>query len=78
VLYRGTLGETRLRMAPLADLPSAKESIVFDVGDFGGPTTGELVTLAGEGAALLIFRGENPPVALRLGSDGAVSVVAPG
>jgi hypothetical protein len=78
VLYRGALGETRLRVAPLADLPSAKDTIVFDSGDFGGPTTGELVTLLGESAALLIFRGENPPVALRLGSDGAVSVVASG
>ncbi|HEY3499917.1 MAG TPA: hypothetical protein VGK73_34740, partial [Polyangiaceae bacterium] len=78
VLYRSTLGDTRLRIAPLADLPSAKESIVFDVGDFGGPTTGELVVQQSESAALLIFRGEQPPVALRLGSDGAVSVVASG
>ena len=76
VLYRSTLGDTRLRMAPLAELPNAKESIVFDVGDFGGPTTGELVVQTSDTAALLIFRGEQPPVALRLGSDGAVSVVA--
>lgn len=78
VLYRSTLGETRVRVAPLAELANAKDNIVFDVGDFGGPTTGELVVQTSDSAALLIFRGEQPPVALRLGSDGAVSVVATG
>jgi hypothetical protein len=78
VLYRSTLGDTRVRVAPLAELPNAKDSIVFDVGDFGGPTTGELIVQTSDTAALLIFRGEQPPVALRLGNDGAVSVVAPG
>ena len=75
VLYRSSLGETRLRMAALADLPSAKDSIVFDVGDYGGPTTGELGVLSTDSAALLLFRGDQP-VALRLGSDGALSVVS--
>jgi hypothetical protein len=78
VLYRGALEETRLRIATLSELPNAKDSIIFDSGNFGGPTTGELLTLAGDSAALLVFRGEQPPVALRLGSDGAVSIVLPG
>jgi len=77
VLYRGALGETKVRVAPLADLASAKDTTVFDTGDFGGPTTGELVVLPSEQAVLLLFRGEQA-VALRLGSDGVVSVVSPG
>jgi hypothetical protein len=75
LLYRSSIGETRLRLAPLADLPTAKDSIVFDTGDFGGPSTGDLTVLATDSAALLLFRGEQP-VALRVGSDGSVSVVS--
>ena len=74
-LYRSTLGETRLRVASLAELPNAKDTIVFDTPDFGGPTTGELRPLLSEQAALLIFSGEQP-VALRVGGDGAASIVA--
>jgi hypothetical protein len=74
VLYRSSLGETRLRLASLADLPNAKDSVVFDVGDYGGPSTGDLGVLASDSAALLLFRGDQP-VALRVGSDGSVSVV---
>lgn len=78
VLYRGVHGETRVRVAPLSDLPTAKDSIVFDVNDFGGPSTGELSVLATDTAALLLFRGERGenPAALRLGNDGAVGLVA--
>jgi hypothetical protein len=75
VLYRSSLGETRLRVAPLADLPNAKDSVVFDVGDYGGPSTGDLGVLASDSAVLLLFRGDQP-VALRVGSDGSVSVVS--
>jgi len=75
LLYRSSLGDTRVRVGALADLPTAKDSIVFDAGDFGGPSTGELTVLSTDAAALLLFRGEQP-VALRLGSDGVVTVVA--
>jgi hypothetical protein len=75
VLYRSSLGDTRLRMAALSDLPTAKDSVVFDVGDFGGPSTGDLSVLATDSAALLLFRGEQP-VAIKLGSDGIASVVS--
>jgi hypothetical protein len=75
LLYRSSLGETRLRLATLADLPNAKDSIVFDSGDYGGPSTGDLAVLASDAAVLLLFRGDQP-VALRVGSDGAVSVVS--
>jgi hypothetical protein len=75
ILYRSSLGDTRLRLAPLAELPNAKDSIVFDVGDYGGPSTGDLGVLASDQAVLLLFRGDQP-VALRVGSDGVVSVVS--
>ncbi len=74
-MYRGTLGETRLRVAALSELASAKETILFDAPDFGGPTTGELLPVLTDSAALLIFRGEQP-VALRIGADGGASIVA--
>jgi hypothetical protein len=73
-MYRGPLGETRLRVAALADLANAKDTIVFDGPDFGGPSTGELLPVLSDQAALLIFRGEQP-VALRVGADGAASIV---
>jgi hypothetical protein len=78
VLYRGVHGETRLRVASLSDLPTTKDSIVFDVNDYGGPSTGELSVLATDTAALLLFRGERgeQPTALRLANDGAVSMVS--
>jgi hypothetical protein len=75
LLYRSTLGETRLRVGGLAELASAKDTILFDTPDFGGPTTGELVPVITNTAALLVFRGEQP-VALRIGADGAPSVVS--
>ncbi len=75
VLYRAALGETRVRLAPLSGLAGAKDTIVFDTGDFGGPTTGDLTALSTDAGALFLFRSE-APVALRLGSDGTIGVVS--
>jgi hypothetical protein len=74
--YRSSLGETRLRSAPLASLPSAPEKVVFDTTEYGGPTVNDATTLVANDAALLVFRGERP-VALRFGKDGSVSVLSP-
>ncbi|HEY3255410.1 MAG TPA: hypothetical protein VGJ91_15735, partial [Polyangiaceae bacterium] len=76
LIWRSSLGETRLRIAPLASLPTTKDVIVFDAPDFGGPNAGELSTLYTDNDALLIFRGEKP-VALHIGSDGSLHVVKP-
>ncbi|HEY0466899.1 MAG TPA: hypothetical protein VGC79_21995, partial [Polyangiaceae bacterium] len=76
LIWRSSLGETRLRMAPLAALPTTKNVIVFGAPDFGGPNAGELSTLYAGDDALLIFRGEKP-VALHLAGDGSVRVVTP-
>jgi len=76
LMWRSSLGETRLRIAPLASLPTTKDVILFDAPDFGGPNAGELSTLYAGGDALLIFRGEKP-VALHASSDGSVHVITP-
>jgi len=76
LMWRSSLGETRLRIAPLASLPTTKDVIVFDAPDFGGPNAGELSTLYSGDDALLIFRGEKP-VALHVSSDGSLRVVTP-
>jgi hypothetical protein len=76
LLYRSTLGETRFRVAPLHALADAPDTILFDGPDFGGPTTGELLPVVSDEAALLMFRGEQA-VAVRVGADGKASVVVP-
>jgi hypothetical protein len=76
VMWRSGLGETRMRLAPLASLPTTKDVIVFDAPDFGGPNAGELSALYTDEDALLIFRGEKP-VAVHVASDGSLRVVAP-
>ncbi|HYQ44570.1 MAG TPA: hypothetical protein VER11_21450 [Polyangiaceae bacterium] len=76
LMWRSSLGETRLRLAPLASLPTTKDVIVFDAPDFGGPNAGELSALFADNDALLIFRGEKP-VALHVAGDGSVRVVTP-
>ncbi|HET7545974.1 MAG TPA: hypothetical protein VFK05_39165 [Polyangiaceae bacterium] len=76
LMWRSSLGETRLRLAPLASLPTTKDVIVFDAPDFGGPNAGELSALYADDDALLIFRGERP-VALHVAADGSVHVITP-
>jgi len=76
LMWRSSLGETRLRIAPLASLPTTPDVIVFDAPDFGGPNAGELSRLYADDDALLIFRGEKP-VALHVAANGSVHVVGP-
>jgi hypothetical protein len=74
LLWRGAFGETKARVAPLAELGKAKDTLVFDSPDFGGPTAGELTALITEEGALLVFRNEQP-VALQLGSEGTPRLI---
>jgi hypothetical protein len=76
VMWRSSLGETRLRIAPLAALATAKDSVVFDAPDFGGPNAAELSPVYSDDAALLIFHDEKP-VALSVAAEGSVRVLAP-
>ena len=76
LMWRAGLGETRLRVAPIAALATAKDVIVFDAPDFGGPNAGELNPLYADDDALLLFRGEKP-VAMHIGTDGVARIVTP-
>jgi hypothetical protein len=72
--YRGGLGETRVRVAPLAGLVSAKDTLLFDAVDFGGPGAGEAATFASSDALLFVWKGERP-VAMRVGADGSAKLL---
>jgi hypothetical protein len=74
IAWRGSVGETRLRAAPLAALAEAKDTLVFDAPDFGGPDAADAGFTVGSDAVLVLFKGEKP-VALRLGSDGTARVI---
>jgi hypothetical protein len=76
LFWRSTLGETRLRVAPLATLAQAPDQLLFDSADFGGPVAGEPLQVTTEAAALFVFAQERP-VALRIGADGHAAVLAP-
>lgn len=76
LMWRSALGETRVRIAPLAALPNAKDVIAFDAPDFGGPNPGELSTLYADDSALLLFRGE-APVAIHASAEGTLRVLTP-
>jgi hypothetical protein len=76
VMWRSGLGETRARVAPLAALPSAKDLLVFDAPDFGGPNAAEVTPVYADDAALLIFHDEKP-VALQVTAEGSVHVLVP-
>ncbi len=74
--WRGPLGETHLRVAAIADLPNAKDTLLFDSPDFGGPTAGEVTPLFTDAAALLVYRNEQP-VALQVSADGTPRLLVP-
>jgi hypothetical protein len=76
LMWRSALGETRLRIAPLAALATTKDIIAFDAPDFGGPNAGELSALYADDSALLVFRGE-APVAVHVGAEGSLRVLTP-
>lgn len=76
LMWRSNFGETRLRIAPLSGLASAKDVIAFDAPDFGGPNAGELSALFADDDALLLFRGE-APVAAHVSALGTLRVVVP-
>jgi hypothetical protein len=76
LLWRSTLGETRLRVASLAELGQAPDQLLFDSADFGGPVAGESTQISTEAAALFLFPQERP-VALRIGADGSAKLLTP-
>jgi hypothetical protein len=76
MVWRSGLGDTRMRVAPLASLATAADKIMFDTSDYGGPTNTDAASLVSSEAALLLFRDELP-VAVRIGKDGSFGVLTP-
>jgi hypothetical protein len=76
LLWRSTLGETRLRVGSLAELGQAPDQLLFDSADFGGPVAGESMQIATELGALFVFP-QQRPVALRVGPDGSAKLLVP-
>jgi hypothetical protein len=74
IMWRAALSEARMRLAPIAQLAEAKEQVLFDDQDHGGPKAGEALSVYSENAALLIFKDE-PPVALTVQADGSTHVL---
>jgi hypothetical protein len=74
VLWRATLGEARMRLAPIGQLEQSKDIVLFDDQDHGGPKAGEAVSVFTNDAALLLFKQE-PPVVLGIGADGSAKVL---
>jgi hypothetical protein len=73
-MWRAALSEARMRLAPIAQLAEAKEQVLFDDQDHGGPKTGEVLSVYSDSAALLIFKDE-PPVALTVQASGSTHVL---
>ncbi len=74
LMWRSSLGDTRLRVAPLAALDKTKDTLLFDTQDFGGPSVPDASVLVTDGGALLMFKSDKP-VALSVGADGAPKLV---
>jgi hypothetical protein len=75
LVWRSSFGDTRFRLAPLAQLPTAPDQILFDSPDFGGPNAGEVTQLASATALLLIFN-EAHPVLLSISADAQARLLA--
>jgi hypothetical protein len=75
VMWRANLGEARMRLAPLGQLDQAKDIVLFDDPDHGGPKAGEALSVFGPASALLLFKQE-PPVALSIAADGSAKVLS--
>jgi len=74
LLWRAGFGEARMRIAPLSQLEQAKEQVLFDDQEHGGPKAGEAISIYSSEAALLLFKDESP-VALTIGADGSARVI---
>lgn len=76
MVWRSGLGDTRMRVAPLASLATTGDKIMFDTSDYGGPTNTDAASLVSSDGALLLFRDELP-VAVRIGKDGSFGLLTP-
>ncbi|MBW2459034.1 MAG: hypothetical protein JRI68_31330 [Deltaproteobacteria bacterium] len=56
VVWRARGGELRMRLAPLGELPAAKDVLIMDSADHGGPKSLELEAFVGTAAVVFLFR----------------------
>lgn len=77
LVFRGRLGELRMRSARLPDLPAALDVLLLDAPDAGGPETGEIHVLGGALSVMVLFRSDSL-FGLRFSPGGKYEVVKPG
>ena len=75
LMWRASLGEARMRVAPIEQLAQAPDVVLFDDPDHGGPKAGEATSVFTKDSALLFFKQE-PPVVLNVGTDGSTQTLA--
>jgi hypothetical protein len=75
LLYRSPLGDTRMRLAPLEELETAPETILYDDGAHGGLTVLARRVFIREGRALIALRTREGARAIRIDPDGTASAV---
>ena len=71
LVWRTPVGDLRMRLAPLDQLPSAKDRLLMDTAEHGGPATVDLQAFIGHRAVVFLFRGLGLH-ALRIAADGRV------
>lgn len=74
VMWRASLGEARMRLGVMGQLAQAKDVVLFDDPDHGGPKAGEATSVFTKDAALLLFKLE-PPVAMSIAADGSARIL---
>jgi len=74
VMWRSGLGEARMRLGTLAELPTTPDVVLFDDEAHGGPKVGEAAVAFMPEAALLFFK-QAPPSLLQLGADGTAKLL---
>jgi hypothetical protein len=75
VMWRAALGEARMRLAPLDQLNAAKDNVLFDDQDHGGPKAGEAIPIFTDESALLVFKGDQS-VVMNISKDGSVKMLS--
>ena len=71
VVWRARGGELRMRRALPSELPAAKDVLIMDSADHGGPKTVDLEAFVGNGAVAFLFRDVGYQ-GLRIDRDGKV------
>ncbi len=74
LLWRDDLGAARMRLAPVADIATSEERVLFDSADSGGPPLTNLRVFTHGKSVLVVFGGEKN-YALRFSDDGKIDAL---